>query len=187
MASWSLSWHGMTKAVRCSVDDDASSEIMSHCASRSKVFSLCVVGTSDVFRSGILANMRMIVIMIGSRPRTSTSTGSMFLLVMAIAALIQWKNSSVTTILPITRVITVKVMYRFQVKGKKISRMSAIFQKHCGSKTDVKLCQPAFNRVQGFTVRLRTRLDVGDAVKAWSPLGVLLARLLLEYAASLFE
>ena len=83
--------------------------------------------------------------------------------------------------------MTARVTYRFQVNGKKISRISIIFQKHCGSKTDVNLCQPSFNRVQGFKRQLRLRLDVGDAVNCWDPLGVLLARLLLEEAASSLE
>jgi hypothetical protein len=65
--------------------------------------------------------------------------------------------------------------------------MSIIFQKHCGSKTDVNQRQPAFDRVQGLYVQLRLGLDVGDAVKVWNPLGVLLAKLLLEDAASSFE
>jgi len=75
----------------------------------------------------------------------------------------------------------------FQVKGKKISRMSIIFQKHCGSKTDVRERQSAFNRVQGLIVQLRLLVDVGDVVRCWNPLGVLLARLLLEDVASSFE
>jgi hypothetical protein len=107
---------------------------------------------------------------------------------MAIAAVTQWKKCSVTTVLPITRAMTVKVIYRFQVKGKRTSRISIIFQKHCGSKTDVKLCQQAFKSVQRLIVQLLLRVDVDNTVKGRNPLGVLLARLLLarlllEYAA----
>ena len=80
-------------------------------------FSVVVVGASDVSKLGILAKMRIMTIMIGSSPRTRISTGSMFCLVMAIAAVIQWKKSSVTTIPPITAAIIAKVMYRFHVKG----------------------------------------------------------------------
>jgi hypothetical protein len=65
--------------------------------------------------------------------------------------------------------------------------MSIIFQKHCGSKTDVKRRQPALSKVQGLKVQLPLRVEVGDAVKCWNPLAVLLAKLLLEDAASSFE
>ena len=110
------------------------------------------------------------MIIMGSSPMTRTRTGSILLLVMSIAAVIQWKKCSVTTMAPMTRAMTAKVMYFFQVKGKKISRTSIIFQKHCGSKTAVNFCQPIFNSVQGLVVYFRLRVDVDGAVRGRKPL-----------------